>query len=182
MARGKEVIKTDVENEIDESMERADQIIMRHIGRKPVSEIANLIGWKPEQVLRRKTELISNIDVLTVQEKRVKLMYELDELSAEARERAQGTIDEYYAGMLNSSVSAMKTVLVELARMEKQDSGAVEQLNQLRLREIGRLVEKAVMISVREIATKYDLEEDELMEIFQENLVEAAREMDDEIA
>lgn len=160
-------------------MDRADKIIMRHIGRKPISEIAKLVGMKPEEVLRRKNELISSIDVLSAQEKRTKLMYELDELAAQARERAEGTVDEFYSGMLNSSVAAMKTVMTELARMEKQDAGALERLNQKRVAELLRLVDVVVAASVREIAQAHKLDEDELMLVFQEKLTEEARSLEE---
>lgn len=175
MSKGRALVKTDIVNEVEESMDRADAIIMRHIGRKPISEIAGLIGWKPEEVLRRKSELINSIDVLTIAEKRAKIMYELDEMAAMARERAASTIDEYAAGLLNTSVSAMKTVMVELARMEKQDSDAIERLTQKRVNELLRLMDVVVAASVREIAVTHDLDEAELLEVFQEKLVEEAR-------
>lgn len=175
----KKLVTTVVENEVEDSMDRADKIIMRHIGRKPISEIAKLIGWKPEEVMRRKSELINSIDVLTIQEKRAKILYELDEMAAKAREKAESTIDEYAAGLLNSAAAAMKTVLVELARMEKQDSGAVEKLNQLRVRELMRLVDAVVVSSVREIAATHKLDESELLEVFQEHMVEEARALEE---
>lgn len=160
--------------------ERADRLIMRHVGRKPVSEIAQMAGMKPEEVLRRKSDLINSIDVLTVQEKRAKIMYELDELAANARERAENAVDEFFSGMLNSSVAAMKTVLVELARSEKADQGAVEQLNAKRVSELLRLMDAVVAASVREIASTHELDEGELLEVFQGKLLEEARAIEEQ--
>lgn len=180
MSKGRALVKTDVVNEVEESMDRADAIIMRHVGRKPVSEIAQMAGMKPEEVLRRKSDLINSIDVLTVQEKRAKIMYELDELAANARERAENAVDEFFSGMLNSSVAAMKTVLVELARSEKADQGAVEQLNAKRVSELLRLMDAVVAASVREIASTHDLDEGELLEVFQGKLLEEARAIEEQ--
>lgn len=174
-------ILSSMSEEVEEfDQKRADQLIQRYIGRRSVREIAEMAGMRPEEVMRRKTELINNIDVLTIQEKRAKLLYELDELAANARERADSSSDEFFSGMLNSSVSAMKTVLVELARAEKADQGAVEQLNNLRVKELLRLMDSVVLSSVREIADRFDLDEDELTEIFQERLVDEARMLEDQ--
>lgn len=162
--------------EVEEfDQERADRIIGRYIGRRSIKEIADMAGMRPEEVLNRKTEIINNVDVLTVQEKRARIMYELDELAAEARDRAKRASDEFLSGMLNSSVSAMKVILAELARAEKADKGAVEQLNQMRIRELLRLVDAVMVSGVREISERYDIDEAELMSVFQDRLVEEAR-------
>lgn len=168
---------------MDEELEvfdqaRIDKTIWRHIGRKPVAEIAKMAGMHPNEVLRRKNELLESVDVLTIQEKRTRLMVELEEIGADARDRFKNASDEFAAGLLNSSVAAMKTVLGELARAEKADQGALERLNELRLRELLRLMDRVVISSTKEIAAKYELSEDELQEVFQEKLVEEAREMD----
>lgn len=169
-------IMRDMSEEVEEfDQERADSLISRYIGRRSIREIAEMTGMRPEEVMNRKSEIINNVDVLTVQEKRAKLLYELDELAADARERAKDTSDEFLSGMLNSSVSAMKVILVELARAEKANEGAVEQLNQLRVRELLRLVDSVLVSGVREIAEKYDLDERELTDIFQDRLIEEAR-------
>lgn len=169
-------IMRDMSEEVEEfDQERADSLISRYIGRRSIREIAEMTGMRPEEVMNRKSEIINNVDVLTVQEKRAKLLYELDELAADARERAKDTSDEFLSGMLNSSVSAMKVILVELARAEKANEGAVEQLNQLRVQELLRLVDSVLVSGVREIAEKYDLDERELTDIFQDRLIEEAR-------
>lgn len=157
---------------------RIDEVIWRHMGVKSTREIAEMAGVSPAEVLRRTNELIDSVDVLSIQVKRQRLLIELDGMARDARDRAKGTIDEFYSGMLNSSVAAIKTMLQELARMERQDSGKVEALNNLRVRELMRLVDSTVRMTLTEIAQEHDLDEDELMEVFQGHLVEAAREME----
>ena len=160
--------------------ERVDSIIWKHIGLKSVREIAELCGIKPEAVLRRKNELLDEIDVLSIAEKEARILVELDGMARDMRERAANTIDEYASGMINSSVAALKTMLSQLDRIKKQDQGKIEALNSLRVKELLRLVDETVARSVREIAVTHDLEETELMEVFQGHLVDAARELESE--
>ena len=160
--------------------ERVDSIIWKHIGLKSVREIAELCGIKPEAVLRRKNELLDEIDVLSIAEKEARILVELDGMARDMRERAANAIDEYASGMINSSVAALKTMLSQLDRIKKQDQGKIEALNQLRIRELLKLVDLTTARSVREIAVTHNLEETELMEVFQGHLVDAARELESE--
>lgn len=170
---GKEVAKTP-----DVDQDRIDRVIWSGVGVLSVRKIAEEAGIKPEEVLRRKGELLDEIDVLSVAEKRVRIMAELDGMARDARERAARVSDEFAAGLLNSSVAAMKTVLGELSRMEKADNGKVEALNQLRIKELLRLVDTTVSRTFREIATTRGVPEDEMMNVFQGFLSESARELD----
>lgn len=183
MSGKKELTKTDkklVMNPVEDEMplERIDALIWKYVGLKSVREIAELVGWKPEQVMNRKREMLEEVDSLSIQQKRQRFLVELDGMAREARERAAGTIDEYYAGMINAATSNIKTSLQELARMEKQDQGKIEALNNLRIKELLRLIDVTVARAVTEIASTHDLEETELMEVFQGHLVEAAREVE----
>ena len=150
---------------------RVDKIIWRNMGLRPVVEIAELAGVEPPVVLRRYWELMESIDALTVEQKRVRLLVELEGMARDARDRAKGTSDEFYAGTINAAVGAIKAQLVELARIEKQNTGAVEVLNSLRIRELLALIDKTVALTVEDIAVKYDIDSLELMEMFQDRRV-----------
>lgn len=168
-------------NEIEEfDQERIDAIIWRYADVKSTKEIAQITGLPPGAVLSRKREIYDSIDELSIQQKRQRLIIELEGMSRDARDRAEKASDEFYAGTLNASVGAIKALLVELARMEKQDDSKVSALNQLRVKELLRLVDETVARSVREIAATHDLDETELMEVFQGHLVEAARALESE--
>lgn len=155
--------------------ERLDKLLWRYIGVRSVREIAELAGVAPEVVLRRKAELLDEVDVLSIAERRQRVVVELDGMARDARERALGASDEYMSGLLNSSVSALKAMLAELARLEKQDLGAVEELNRLRVRELLSLVDEVVVESVRVISAEHGIPESVLMEVFQERLLSVAR-------
>lgn len=158
---------------------RVDELIWKHIGLKSVRDIAEMTGLKPEEVLRRKNELLDGIDVLTVREKQARILVELDGMSREMRERARNTVDEFASGMVNSAVAALKTMLQQLDRLQKQDDSAVNALNDLRRRELLKLVDATVQKTLTEIAATYDLEKSKLLEIFQGHLVESARELEE---
>ena len=162
--------------EIDQ--DRIDRVIWRGIGVRSVRQISEEAGIKPEEVLRRKGELLDEIDVLSVAEKRVRIMAELDGMARDARERAARVSDEFAAGLLNSSVAAMKTVLGELSRMEKADNSKVAELNQKRVAELVSLMREVIDISVVEIAASHGLDEQELYDVFNRRMREAAEKRD----
>ena len=183
MSEDKQLTKKDralVTNPVEDEvpLERVDALIWKYIGLKPVREIADLTGLKPEEILRRKNELLEEVDVLSIQQKRQRLVVELDGMAREARERAASTIDEYYAGMVNASTANIKTLLAELARMEKQDTTRVDALNQKRVQELVSIMRATVDSAVPDIARKFDLDETELFEIFNQRLIEVAQERD----
>lgn len=157
---------------------RVDELIWKHIGLKSVREIASLTGLKPEEVLRRKNELLDGVDVLSIQQKRQRLLIELDGMARDARERASGASDEFFSGAINASTGAIKTMLGELARQEKADTSKVETLNQKRVSELVSLMREVVDISVVEIAAKHELDEEDLYEVFNRRMIEAAEKRD----
>lgn len=172
-----DIMGTEIE-EHSEFDERIDAVIWKGVGVKPVRQIAEELGISPEKVLKRKRELLEGVDVLSIQEKRQKLLVELEGMAQDARTRAGSISSEFYAGTINASVSAIKVMLVELARAEKADSSAVEKLNEMRVREIMRLVDTTVTATLRQISETYDVDEVELITIFKDNLRPAAEAMD----
>lgn len=162
--------------EIDQ--DRIDRVIWRGIGVKSVRVIAEEAGIKPEEVLRRKGELLEDTDRLTIQEKRQKFLVETDGMARDARERAQRSPDEFYAGMINAATGNIKVILNELARMEKADNGKVEALNQKRVAELVSLMREVIDISVVEIAASHSLDEQELYEVFNRRMRDAAEKRD----
>lgn len=168
---------TEIEK-VEISQDRIDRVIWRGIGVRSVRQIAEEAGIKPEEVLRRKGELLDEIDVLSVAEKRVRIMAELDGMARDARERAARVSDEFASGLLNSSVAAMKTVLGELARLEKADNSKVAELNQKRVAELVSLMREVIDISVVEIAASHELDEQELYDVFNRRMREAAEKRD----
>lgn len=160
----------DVEEfEIDPRIERQ---VWKALGIKPLKQIAEETGLSRDQIIRIREELLSSVDDLTIQQKRQKLLIELESLAYDARDRAQGMPDEFVAGTLNASVGAIKAIQAELARMAKTDDGKVLALNNLRRREIVRMYTAVVDAGVEEIASTHGLDSDELFSVFNRYLSE----------
>lgn len=157
---------------------RLEKIVWRSLGVKSVRQIAEETGLNPEQIFAVKREMLDAVDVLTIQERRAKILVALEQLAQDALDRAKDSSDEFSAGHFNAARGAMKDMLTEFNRVSKQDQGAIEQLNQLRLREILRLVDTTVQKTLSEIASIHDLNQFELQAIFQKHLVPTATELD----
>lgn len=165
------------EPEIDERVER---IVWRGLGQKSARQIAEEAGVSPETVLRVKKQLLDGVDELTIQEKRAKLLADLQSIADSARDMAEGAMQDFQAGLLNSSIAAMKAMFGELARMEKADTSKVESLNAKRVQELVRLVRLTVDASVYELSDKFDLDSDDLFEVFNRNMAVAAEQLEAE--
>lgn len=161
-----------------EDSERVRNLIWRHMGVRSAREIAEMTGVPPETVLRVKRELLEEVDILSIQEKRQRIIIELEQMARESRERAQGMNDEFYASGVQASVAAMRLVLGELKLMEKQDNAKVETLNQKRVQELLSLMAAVVESGAQEISEIHGIDEEELLGVFNRKLVEEAGKRD----
>ena len=161
-----------------EISDRIARLVWKRLGNRSVRQIAQETGLTPEQVLRIKNELLEGVDDLSIAQKKYKLIVELEGIAQDAREAAENSVEDFKSGMWNSAVSAMKTMLAELNRMEKADTSKVEALNALRVRELLKLVDTVVHLTLQDISDKYDVGEAELQAIFQDHLIPAATELD----
>lgn len=164
---------TDVE--IDPRIER---IVWRALGVKSVRQIAEETGLTPEQIFVIKREMLDAVDVLTVQEKRTKILVAMEQLAQDALERAENASDEFSAGHFNAARGAMKDMLTEFNRTQKGEQEAIDRLNDMRVRELLRLIDLTVARTLADIASTYDLDEDTLHGIFQSYLKPAAEELE----
>lgn len=161
---------TDIE--IDD---RIDRLIWRSIGRRSLRQVAEETGVALEQLAFRRTELLDSIDELTIQQKRAKLLVDLQEIADTARDDYEDEPDKDKGSkLLTAAIGATKAVLDQLAKMEKADTSKVETLNALRVRELVSLIQEAVDTSVPEISKEYDISEQVLFDIFNKNLGKAA--------
>lgn len=158
--------------------ERVDEIIWRNADIKSARQIADMVGLRPEEVLRRKKELVEEVDDLTIKAIRTRLLIDLQSIARKTQEDYDNAPFEFKAGLMNSAVASMKLVLAEMTRAEKADSSKVDALNALRQREILRLVRDSVLTTLDEIAELHDLDRDQLQDVFQKNLVQTAHEIE----
>lgn len=158
---------------------RLEKIVWKSLGLKSVRQISEETGLAPEQIFAIKREMLDSVDVLTVQEKRTKILVAMEQLAQDALDRADGASDEFAAGMLNAARGAMKDMLTEFNRASKADQGAVDSLNALRVKELFSLLREVVDASVVEVAKQYELDEEDLFEVFNKNLAKAAKKRDE---
>lgn len=156
---------------------RVEELVWKNLGVKSARQIATETGLKPDQVLAIKQRLLDEVDVLTVQQKRQKLIIDLQDIAKRTQEDYDNAPYEFKSGLMNSSVAAMKTVLVELNRADKGEQAAIERLNNLRVKELLRLIDVTVAKTLAEIADTHGLDQDELLGIFQSHLKPAAAEL-----
>ena len=180
-ARGKEVDLVWLEEDQDARDPRVERAIWRDLGVKSVTIIAREQGMTPDEVFRIKKRLFESLDVLSLEERRMKILVQMEEIANYAFEAAQHVEEERsLAGLLNSAVNAQK----ELLKQWRSDAGKVQQdldsLNATRVRELVRLVKTTIDTTVPEIAREHGLDENDLFERFNRNLSLAAARIEEE--
>lgn len=162
--------------------QRIQKFVLRHIGKKNAREMAAELGVSPEEILRAKRALVEETDEITVSVEKLKLVRTLQDIAKDAQDAAERVSDERNkAGLYNSSISAMKTVLGELNRASKVESEALANLNRKRVMELVALVQETVDESVAEIAEEFDIDPERLFTIFNANLGRAAERRDADV-
>lgn len=163
----------DIELAVDE---RTQRLIWKRLGTRSARQISEETGLPVDQVIRIRNEMLDAVDDLTVKQAKQKLISDLQDIAATAKEDYDDSPWEFKSGLMNSAIAAMKTILVELNRTDKADEEKVNHLNAMRVRELVALIQEVVDISVDELVEKYDvLEKDEVYAIFDANMRKAAR-------
>lgn len=163
-------------NEVEIS-DRIEKTVWKRLGNTPVRKIAEETGLTREQVIAIREELLDSVDELTINQKRQKFLVELEGISQDARKEAGNADGRDKGPLYSAAVSAIKTVMAELARMEKTSSQAVDSLNALRIRELMRLIDLTVAKTFATLSERHGIEEDEMYEIFQGYLKPVAMEI-----
>lgn len=162
--------------EIDPRLER---IVWKSLGMKSVRQIAEETGLAPDAIFAIKRELYESVDVLSVEQKKQKFIVMLEEIAHDTKEDYDNAPYEFKSGLMNSSIAAMKTIMVELNRTSKEDQGRVDSLNSLRVKELFSLLREVVDASVVEVVETYGLDEEDVFEVFNRNLAKAAKKRDE---
>lgn len=158
---------------------RTEKLIWRGIGTKSVRQMAQETGLSIEQVAFIRTQLLDSVDEITIDQKRTKLLVDLQSIADQARDDYL-TADDTDSGskLLQVSVGAIKTVLEQLNRAEKNNTARITELNDLRVRELTNLMREVVDTGVRQISEEHGLDESEVFDVFNRALLEAAQRRD----
>lgn len=165
-------MSTEIESADDDAISR---YVWRRVGKESARDMAKALGVSPDEILRVKRDLAESVDEITLQVQKARLMRTLQEIADDAKAEFETAPAEFKAGLLNSSVAAIKTLLVELNRTSKQDSEAVAALNQLRVRELYLLMTEVVETGIDTVSERHKIPKPELVSIFNEKLADAAR-------
>lgn len=163
----------------DEIDPRIERIIWRGLGLKTIRQLSEETGLPPEKIHAVKRELFESVDVLTTQQKKHRLMVVLEEIAQATQEDYDNAPYEFKAGLANSAIASMKTMMTELNRTSKDDQAAIDSLNALRVRELFSLMQEVVETSVEQISESYGLDRDDLFAVFNGNLQKAAQKRDE---
>lgn len=155
------------------SDERIERYVWSRIGKESARDMAKALGVSPEEILRVKKNLVEEVDAISLEVQKARLMRTLQELADDAMERSKDISSEFFAGTINASVGAIKTLLVELNRTSKQDSAAVDALNAMRVREIVGIYREVIDATVPLIAERHSIDEDALFGMFNDALKRA---------
>jgi len=173
MAKSKEI----AEPVLDARLER---VLWKNMTKKTVPQLAEMTGLTNAQVLKFRNEMLESVDALTVDQKRTKMLVDIQDLVDKANAEFDSTTDSRAKpGLLGSAISGMKLILGEIARLEKMASSDVERLNDMRQRELIQLIQETVDASVKEIAKQYGLDTQPLFDVFNRNLMDAATRMEE---
>lgn len=154
------------------------RLLIKWAGIKSANEISELTGIAPEDVGREIDAVLNSIDVLTVQQLRAKLLIGMLEANEELRSRFADMSDRNITAAIATYGANTSRIQKEMRDAEKADTGKIEQLNQLRIRELLKMIDETVVISVDEIAALTNIDASELMDVFTRNLVVKAREIE----
>ncbi len=122
--------------------------------------------------------MLESVDDLTIQQHQQKLMVNLQEMADAAQDDYKNAPMEFKAGILNSAIAATKEVLKQLAAISRQTDDKVVALNNLRVRELLRLMDRVVETGAKKLADDHDLDFDDVMAVFLTRLEIEAAEMD----
>lgn len=162
-----------------EKNERVDRLIWKNVGVKPIRQIAEELGLPVEKVMQRRRELSEEVDVLTLDEEMHKVLSDWKDVAGIVREKINNVSDERnFSGIINSFNSLNKNIATEIGKLQSRNSGAIEALNQLRVRELLRLIDLTVAKTLKQIADENDLDETNLLAIFQSHLRPAVEEIE----
>ena len=142
------------------------------VGTRTPKQIADELGLPPAEVVRRTREMLESVDVLTIEQQRQKLMIDVGRIARKAEEAFDNSLDERNkSGLLNSAVNAQKEVLRQLEKIEVRNADAVDALNRMRVAELVRLVETAVVDTLAELVP----DREDAMDVFYGYLETASR-------
>lgn len=163
--------------EVDDRTRRA---VERLITRKSAREIATELNIPVDTVLRVKQELADSFDSITVRERVVHTINTLEDITQKAIDEFNKTDDaRSKAPLLSSATGALKTQMQVLEKWLKDTDPKVEALNRKRQEELVKLLSQGFTLFAERVSKLHDIPEQELWDLFEDDMREAARQMEE---
>ena len=156
--------------------------LIRYAGVKSPAEISELTGIPSEDVARRITEVLESVDILTIQQKRAKLILALEQMADEVTSRLADLSDRNLAANINASAGAMGRVLKELRESEKSAKVDVLAITQHQGRVLGEIVDIAMGHLRDELKARYGADDDEMDVLVAEGVVKGVSELESRVS
>lgn len=157
---------------------KIDSFLVQYAGIRSAADIGEMVGYSAEEVARRTQQILDSV-VLTNAQRRAKLIFQLDEISAEMTARYKTARDEDLARLGTASAGAIGKVLAELRAMEKDAREDQEEQKLSTARILASMTDKAIDRAIGELKKRHpEISREELGVLVETNLVEVAREMD----
>lgn len=170
----------DERKKLSRELSSVDQLLIRYAGIKSPVEIAEITGIPAEDIARRIQEVLNSVDILTIDQKRAKMVIALESMIAEAQERMSTATDRVIGSILNSTGGNITRVLNELEAMETRTKTDIEAINRRRAYELVTIVERSFDRSLGELSVRYpEVDQEEIQEVFRSHLLTVAREYDE---
>lgn len=165
---------------VDKELSSIDERLIRYAGVKTPEEISEITGIPALDVVRRIHEVLNSVDILTIEQKRAKMVLTLETMVAEAVSRISSATDRNIGALLNSTGGNVTRVLNELEAMETRTKMDIEAINKRRAHELVTIVERSFDRSLGELSARYpDVDQDEIQAVFRAHLMTVANEYDE---
>lgn len=159
-----------------------DRKLISFAGNKTYEEISELTGVPALEVAKRTQEVLSNIGVLEIDQRRAKLMIQLEGIVNEVDSRKESASNRDLGALLNSSRSAIQTVLKELREIEKSSKTDVQQITSHQGRVLGEILNIAVGHLRAELKDRYGTDDAEIDSLMDEGVVLAIERLDSAVS
>lgn len=155
-----------------------DSYLVQYAGVRSPRDIGEETGLSAEEVARRTQEMFDRV-TLTNAQRRAKLIFQLDEVTAEMASRYKSARDEDLARLGNTAAGAVGRILGELRAMEKDAKEDQDELELATGRTLATMVDRAMNRAIGELKKRHpEIEREELGVLVETHLTEVARELD----
>lgn len=157
-------------------LSKVDWLLLERVGSEPISAMAERTGLSEAEVATRINKALSDVDILSVAQKRVLLMYKLQRMMSELEARMPDLSGRDIGPAVNSYRGLIATVLKELRDMETADKAKVDQAETKYAALFAEIAGRAMQSVIDRFG---DIDRSEIESAYREELQRIAQEYDE---